>query len=411
MLLRPKALLVISMMALTFTLDHHELWLLYDFSCMAFLLVILRNGFLTNAPALFIGMLSVYLLYAFGSILEHGMHFISILSIWDTLKHLTVTIFLFGTLVRNGPDVPSIQRTLSRMLLGIFLIQVPLVYIQYKGVAGGLDFDNVAGTFGDGSSHALAYLSAAVASVAWFGSRSQLLRVVTLLLSLLLNYWAENVGGYILLFCIIGFWIVRSRKTILLSAIGVVPALLAALVLLGSQSAVLNKQLPTITGRISDVTRGFSSSNGPTGSGSVDATHSSRGDLMRYAIVLGGAFGRGFGAYSDIYKLHGWEESELLNQQVDINEFSHIVSEEGLVGCALLVLTFLSLAAWPGLNTGLRAKYVTLFVICFIYNRFLMDERMYFYFICAIYLTVRPPRRVPLRREAPMPNVAPELPA
>ena len=246
-----------------------------------------------------------------------------------------------------------------------FIIQVIVVLNQYSK---GINFDNIAGTFGDGSTHALCYFSLFFI-VLIIRLKKKLLILPVILVSIVINYFAENFGFYVLLPFVLLFIL---NKWIKLSA----AAMIISFTVIAFSTVnhwIENYGLNRLTGFhfIQLYDGEYTLADG-------------REVLLGYAVYLGGFFGNGYGAYSEIYNQRGWLLDEVLNRQICISELTHLVSEIGIVGLILTMILYLSVIKRNVKSKKIPFFAMGLFILGIMYNRFLMDERIFFFYFLII---------------------------
>ena len=158
--------LMAVLLAFVLSYNFHQLWLVYDLFLMVLLVKLFFEGVFSkvkNMRVVILGLLAMIVVSVVG--IGHN-HLIGWLSFWDTFKHLIFIIAVdYYVVVRDR----EVQRKLISQLMAIssvlFALQFVFVFIQHFQ---GRHVDDVAGTFGDGSSHSIAYFS-----IFWYGARSK----------------------------------------------------------------------------------------------------------------------------------------------------------------------------------------------------------------------------------------------
>ncbi len=249
-----------------------------------------------------------------------------------------------------------------------FFIQFFVVLIQQKI---GLHFDNVAGTLGDGSTHTLAYFSIFYIVFLLTHNKSVFLTIIVIILSMIINYYAENIGFYLLLgislFYVLGSKI-GTRNMVLITILAS-----SLFIIKGLKGEFAEKSVARI-GKFS-VTDSYNGARN---------LRPERGILMGYAVYLGGLWGKGLGAYSEIYGKEGWEFYRLMNDQICISEATHLISEIGIVGLIVTIILYITLIIKGIKDNKIRMYGISLFVLGMFYNRFLIDERIFFFFLLTL---------------------------
>jgi hypothetical protein len=293
------------------------------------------------------------------------------LSFWDTFKHVLFIISLdYYVIVRDS----KVQRKLIDMLVPIsavlFIIQFVFVYVQHMQ---GRHVDDVAGTFGDGSSHSIAYFSLFVMVFA-MASRWTIWKIVCLaIVCSVMNYWSENIGFFLILLLIIYYYtsVYRQVRLIMLAA-----STLTVFFFLFSGD--LGDEFDEYQRRI----QGFFHYDTFVLS---DDLSSDRSTLTAYAFYEGGIWGKGAGYFSEIYSQSGEGVGKVFSKQINISEISHLIAEYGVIGTiltiAVFILIFVEVRRIFRRSEWVIAAFV---VLTFLYNRILMDERIVFFTILSI---------------------------
>lgn len=353
-----------------YSYNFHSLWLICDIIIICNLFYLLQKKVLRQYPyVLFIFFLII--LSLFYSFLSKGFHFISLLSFWDNYKHVFLFIFSFHLIKKINAERKT--KFINRLFIIssiTFCIQVLFVFYQKKIE---LNFDNIAGTLGDGSTHALGYFS--LFFIVFLVSYKKPIAFISVVIffSIIINYFAENIGFYLLLGMSLFFVLskqIGKIKIIFLSSI---------LVLL----------IAIVGGEIKDQYLGraaaFSVTESYTG---PENLRTDRGALTGYAVFLGGVWGQGFGSYSEIYGMEGWKFQDLINDQICISEATHLISEIGFVGFFLSILLYITLFNKRLKNKQVKVYSIVFFILAMFYNRLLMDERIFFFFFLTIFVWV-----------------------
>jgi len=194
---------------LVFSYNYHFLWLIYDFIAIILLLYYIVSDKKWISPVIFLTFILV-IAYFTTIVALHGHFFQGFLSIWDTFKHLLfVPLIVQISKFHLSKSNIVLANKLFYIISFAYLIQVIAVILQYSS---GAHFDNIAGTFGDGGSHAIAYISLLFITASNIYVRGWLYKFVILGVSVLMNVAAENAGFFILLLLlIIGIFIVERK--------------------------------------------------------------------------------------------------------------------------------------------------------------------------------------------------------
>lgn len=315
-------------------------------------------------------------LYFLYSISKNGFYLINILSFWDNYKHIIVFIFSFYLIKKISTERKKkfIQNLFITSCI-TFFIQVIVVFYQH---VTGVFFDNISGTLGDGSTHALGYFSLFLIIFLISHKKPIILTLIVFTLSMIINYFAENIGFYLLL--IISLLFVLSNQLLKKSKIILFVGMFAfALIIIGG--IIKGKVLDQYIGRVS----AFSITQSYTGAAKLKPD---RNVMMGYAVFLGGIEGQGFGAYSEIYGIDGWKFHSLMNDQICISEATHLVAEIGVIGFLLTLILFIALFNKEFKNRQVKMYSIIFFVLAMFYNRFLIDERIFFFFFLTIFVWI-----------------------
>ena len=181
---------------LVFSYNYHAIWLVYDIVAVILLLhyATTRQKRITNIQRCF---LVVVIWYFLVLVLVSGHWLKGVLSVWDTFKHL-LYLPLMTTISRESFSGRNAK--LSRriyILIGFaFFIQMIAVGVQYNA---GIHFDDVAGTFGDGGSHAIAYISLFIIAASIAFTRKFIFIFGLISITIMMNMAAENVGFFVLI--------------------------------------------------------------------------------------------------------------------------------------------------------------------------------------------------------------------
>jgi hypothetical protein len=115
------------------------------------------------------------------------------------------------------------------------------------------------------------------------------------------------------------------------------------------------------------------------GNRDLDNFTPSRGYMTALALVLGGWFGAGPGAYSEIYSMIGW--NSLGDIQINISSVTNLLAEYGIIGFLLWVSLY---AVFIKRFFKKRKDFIfisMLLLFSMLYNKVLNDERVIFLLI------------------------------
>lgn len=345
---------------LIFSGDYHYLWLGYDFFAIYCLYNVVKRCI--TAPLLIgvVGLLALLMI----NFVVHGVYFISILSLWDNLKHVFILMFFIKILNQmSGNDRQLLVSSISTFLGTVFFIQFAMVIFQHNA---GYQFDDISGTFGYKASHVLGYFCFLyIAFLIFIRKRVDLYLSLVLLMSIYMNYLAENVGFYVLLIALM------FMKNIRVGVYGGVVIVLAIFT-----SDVIYQYFDTIIlHRIQDffVFPGIDEFD--------PSTVVSRSTMTVYAFSLGGYFGGGIGAFTDIYNMSGWQFHDLENKQVSISTFTTLLAEYGIFGFLLMMYSYIVILLQSVKENKNKIIILAVFLLSVLYNRSLMDERVIYQLI------------------------------
>ena len=356
-LIRAEYVLVSILFVMMYSFSFHATWLLYDFFAIYSLIFFIKNTNFTLSIVTF----SAFLFFTSLAV-SSGAHFISFLSVWDTLKHLFIFFILFTLMKRHysSKRIVRLLNILGPILILSLFIQFSLTMIQYFL---GFNIDDMSGTFGKGASHSIGYFCLLVISYFLYIKRNPFLLFSIITLSCIINFLGDNLGFYILLCLMLLYQWVSFRHLFLFFFYLVTLILLAFLLDYFSGDFFLILQ-----GRFSELLVIINPSNFNT-----SEITASRGFLTLYSFFNGGLFGAGPGAYSEIYFLKGWLKDASYNGsdgllQLDISTAVNLLSETGIIGLLVLILTYITYIFYL-FNTYSSRLFVSFFfILCVFYN-------------------------------------------
>jgi hypothetical protein len=348
-----------------FSYNFHVIWLIYDLLAIGAIYFFIKN---TNFIILLYT--SLAFLFFIALILKDNIHAISFLSIWDNGKHLFVLFMLLKLLDRyaNTNRIRSFIMKFSIFFPIVFCIQVSLVLYQYFS---GYFFDDISGTFGYRGSHSIGYFCLLYIVYLMFVRRSTYYLIFIVVVSLFLNYLSDNIGFYVLFLFLLIFRLYRQYNFSMIIVYG----LTLLLAFYGLNLLLGGNMIGEIIYR---VTRLINVANVDT-SIIVD----SRPFLMFYAYSVGGLFGAGPGAYSEIYQMNGWLIPTLFDNKLNLNisACTSLIAEYGVSGFILWISIYLKYLCYFFSDLSSKLFVSFLFVSCVFYNNILNDERIIFMFI------------------------------
>lgn len=346
-----------------YSYNFHSLWLLCDFIIIFNVIYLINRKSLRHyfKTFLVLGILFAYLLYHSFS----DLHLINFISFWDNYKHIFVFIFAFDIYKRIPPERKQkfIDR-LYRYSLISFFIQMFFIVIQYQMNVG---WDNMAGTFGNGSTHSVAYFSTFLTLFQIRYKKNILITATVIAMSLITSLWSENTGYFVMLGLILFFCFIDQISVFNLALIGLIAGFIILI-------AAKNEMAGYATNKIT----GFTLSTSYKG---AEHVRPERGILMGYALYLGGWYGQGFGAYSEIYNIDGWLFHKLADKQLCISEGTHLVAEIGIVGLLITMVLFIVLFFEQFPDRKTRFFAITYLLLAMFHGRLFIDERLFFMFV------------------------------
>lgn len=348
------------LLVLVFSWEFHFLWLLYD------LLALLAIYFFSKHVNAILGFTLFFVLSAFIILtIFSGFHIISILSIWDNIKHVFVLFMLLFLVERHIEGrILSFSNSFGFIIGSIFIIQSVLVFYQYFN---GYYKDDISGTFGKASGHTFVYYCLLYLSYLFYIKKSYLLTFCVLILSLVMNYISENMGYYPLVILLLSYkWMSMKglKYMFFYGSLFIITVVILDIVL----GDVL---IQPVLYRFSEFFL--------VGSRDLENFTPSRGYMTALSLFLGGWFGAGPGCYSEIYNLIGWES--LGKIQINISSVTNLLAEYGIIGLFLwLFLYFVFIKRF----FKKRKDFIfisMLLLFSMLYNKVLNDERVIFLLI------------------------------
>ncbi|MEO8551568.1 MAG: hypothetical protein ABI678_16435, partial [Kofleriaceae bacterium] len=361
----------------------HALWLVYDAACIGAALHVLGPrvdprvrrlaGWLVVLIAGWCGV-SAYL---------HEVSVIWALSIWDTLKH----VFLWLYLLRGVYGAPVASFLFGRDVFrwSTFAFGANAAFATYQWL-GGETADNIDGFFGPYATHGFAYFMIFYFLLAYRRGESgaRLAAIVAVAAGVALI--GESMGFFILL----PLWFVAAAVKSQRGA----GSLAAAALAIAAIGIVLAETQPTFVDAIvSRATNVIQPSEAP----SPDQPINGRGTAIAYASLVGGWTGDGPGTYSIIYGIEGPSAWLLDVVQIDICELGHLLAEWGGLGVGFVLGLFGLLYATLQVPATKRFLLFALFAVTLVHGQLLMDERLIFFemlsVLCLLGDATAPPQR------------------
>ena len=351
---------VFTFLVIVFSVDFHFLWLLYDFLALFALYFFSKHVNVVLGSTLVL-VLSFFIIVTIIS----GFHIISVLSIWDNIKHVFVLFMLLFLVERHIEGrILKFANSFGFIIGSIFIIQSTLVFYQSFN---GYFKDDISGTFGMASGHTFAYYCLLYLSYLFYVKRSYLLTLCVFVLSLVMNYLAENMGYYplVLLSLSYNWWTLKGLKSMIFYGIAL---LLGIMIIDNILGGVL---IQPVLYRFSEFFL--------VGSIDLDNLNQSRGYMTALALYLGGWWGSGPGCYSEIYSITGWEY--LAGIQLNISSVTNLLAEYGAVGVLLWLFLYFSFIKRFFKKRKDFIFIFMLFTSSLLYNKVLNDERVIFLLI------------------------------
>jgi hypothetical protein len=365
--------LIAVLLAFVLSYNYHQLWLVYDIGLLILFAKLIVDGVFAKVKykkLIAFLLLSVIMMDVVA--LGHNK-IIAWLSFWDTFKHI---IFIVGADYFFIHRSLEVQNKIMDRLIGLsfilFAIQFAFVVMQH---IQGRHVDDVAGTFGDGSSHSIAYFSIFL-MVYVFASRWALWKILAIsLICALMNYWSENIGFFLILFLVI-YYYASIYKAVRWMMIGAVVMTIIFFSFASQWGDEFDEYQRRIQGFFSVKTFVLSDDLSPD-----------RATLTAYAYFEGGNWGKGAGYFSEIYSKEGEGVKRLYSNQINISEVSHLVAEYGVVGMIITFLIYLILMV-DIQKMGRKSEWFIAgyLLLTFLYNRILMDERIIFFTVLSVIL-------------------------
>lgn len=352
--------IVFTFLVIVFSVDFHFLWLLYDFLALFALYFSLKHINVALGSTLLL-VLSFFIILTSIS----GFHVISILSIWDNIKHVFVLFMLLFLVERHIEGrILKFANSFGFIIGSIFIIQSILVFYQSFN---GYFKDDISGTFGTASGHTFAYYCLLYLSYLFYVKRSYALTFCVFVLSLVMNYFAENMGYYPLVILLLSYnwWTLKGLKFMIFYGIVL---LLGIMIIDNILGGVL---IQPVLYRFSEFFL--------VGSIDLDNLNQSRGYMTALALHLGGWWGAGPGCYSEIYSIIGWKSLDAI--QLNISSVTNLLAEYGAVGVLLWLFLYFSFIKRFFKKRKDFIFISMLFTFSLLYNKVLNDERVIFLLI------------------------------
>jgi hypothetical protein len=349
-----------TFLVLVFSWEFHFLWLLYDIMALFAIYFFSKHITAVLGSTLFL-VLSVFIILTIFS----GFHIISILSIWDNIKHVFVLFMLLFLVERHIEDrILKFTNGFGFIIGSIFILQTALVL--YQSYAGYYK-DDISGTFGKAGGHTFAYYCLLYLAYLFYVKKSYFLTSCVFVLSLVMNYFAENMGYYPLVILLLSYkWMTLKGLRYMIFY-----GFLLLLLVFIADRALGGILIQPVLHRFSEFFL--------VGSRDLNNFTPSRGYMTALALFLGGWWGAGPGCYSEIYSMIGWKS--LGDIQINISSVTNLLAEYGFIGLLL----------WASLYVVFLKRFFKkrkdfifismLLLFSMLYNKVLNDERVIFLLI------------------------------
>jgi len=360
--------------ALVFSGNYHALWLVYDIVAMLLLFHYIASGKKRISRVqsfLLAGVIGYFLVISIVS----GHLFAGVLSIWDTFKHL-LYFPLIATMSRldfSGRNT-KLAQIIYRFIGFAFFVQMLVVGVQY---ITGVHFDDVAGTFGDGGSHAIGYISLLFITASIAFSKKMIFTLGLISATIMMNIASENAGFFVLMPMLMLSIIIAKKINIKFIFIVGAMMLFANFLLnmsFYSESSFGESIISRATG-IFEIPDDFDPS----------ARNHGRSSYLVLGSYLGGWFGQGPGAYSDIYLMQGYDSMNMIDPHIIISEASHLLAESGFTGFGLTLLIYVLFVINFFDKLVVKSFMALFFIACMFYSALLMNESHIFILLLMFY--------------------------
>ena len=366
----------------------HQLWLVYDFACIWAAFHVLGREVDPRVRSLAGGMVALVGAWFAISATWHSTSVIWALSIWDTLKHVFLWLYLFRTCYRRAAATSFVTSTELYRFFGIAFVANGLFACYQFSIGDGVD--DIAGFFGPGATQSFGYFLILYFILAYRRGERGARLLAILLVSAGLAVIGESMGFFILLPLWFFATVFKSQRTLASFAAGGV----AIVVMLGLLAKTQPEFVDSLISRASTVVA--------PGELSPDHAINGRGTAVAYASLVGGWTGDGPGTYSNIYGMEGPGSWLLEIVQLEISEISHLLAEWGAIGLAFVIGVFALLHVTLRTSAIRRLMLFAIWFACLAHGAFLMDERLIFFeMLTALCLLCDDPPPPPERDEDP----------
>ena len=375
-------LVLVAIFCFGYTL--HGLWLIYDAACVWAALQVLGPTVEPRVRRLAGWLVVLVAGWCAISATLHATGEMWALSIWDTLKHVFLWLYLLRGLYGTSAIASAIRSdALYRLCSVAFVVDAALAVYQW---ADGEVADNIDGLFGPFATHSFAYFMVFYFLLSYRRGESGARLAAILVVAAGVALIGESMGFFILLPLWFVASVVDSRRAGASLATAGIAIVAIAVVLAKTQPEFVD----ALISRAANVVQ-------PDEPPSPDKPINGRGTAIAYASLVGGWTGDGPGTYSEIYGREGPGTWLLDVVQIDICELSHLLAEWGGLGVGYVLGMFALLYAALRASAVKRAMLFALFAITLLHGQLLMDERLIFFemlsVLCLLYDPAAPPQR------------------
>lgn len=360
----------------------HALWLVYDAACLGAALHVLGPRVPPRVRRLAGWLVVLIAGWCAVSAALHAPSLLWALSIWDTLKHVFLWLYLLRGMY--GAPVANVLycREVFRWCTFAFVANTAFATYQWLG---GETADNIDGFFGPYATHGFAYFMIFYFLLAYRRGESGVRLAAILAVASFVALIGESMGFFILL----PLWFVAAAVKSQRGA----GSLAAAALTIAAIGVVLAETQPAFVDSLVSRATNVIQSEAP----SPDQAINGRGTAIAYASVVGGWTGDGPGTYSIIYGIEGPSAWLLDVVQIDICELGHLLAEWGGFGVGFVLGLFGLLYATLRTSATKRVLLFALFVVTLAHGQLLMDERLIFFemlsVLCLLGDAAAPPQR------------------
>jgi len=366
----------------------HALWLVYDFACLWSALQVFGPHVAPRVRRLAGWLVALVVAWCAISASLHETGELWALSIWDTLKHVFLWLYLLRGLYGTTPIDSAIRSdALYRLCSVAFVVDTALAVYQW---AGGEISDNIDGLFGPYATHGFAYFMVFYFLLSYRRGSSGARLAAILVVSAFVALIGESMGFFILLPLWFVAALVESRRGGASIAAAALAIAAIGIVLAKTQPAFVD----SLVSRAANVVQ-------PDEAPTPDKPINGRGTAIAYASLVGGWTGEGPGTYSAIYGQEGVGVWLLDVVQLDICELSHLLAEWGGLGVGFVVGVFALLYAALRAPVTKRVLLFGLFLLTLAHGQLLMDERLIFFELLSVLCLLNDPAAPPQRQQDP----------